>query len=66
VEFWPYGLRLFGADAKEFLDTLCDAGFALWNLNERRGEMARTGVAELLVEYPPTLDAATNLFCTRR
>lgn len=65
LEFWPYGLQLFGADPKEFLDTLCEAGFALWNLNERRGEMAQTGVAELLADYPPTLDSATNLFCTR-
>jgi FkbM family methyltransferase len=66
VEFWPYGLQLFGADPKEFLDALCEAGFALWNLNERRGELLRTGVAELLAEYPPTLDSATNLFCVRR
>jgi hypothetical protein len=66
VEFWPYGLQLFGADPKDFLDALCEAGFALWNLNERRGGVARTGVAELLAEYPPTLDAATNLFCRRR
>ena len=65
LEFWPYGLQLFGADPREFLGTLCEAGFALWNLNERRGGMARTGVAELLAEYPPTLDNATNLFCTR-
>jgi FkbM family methyltransferase len=63
LEFWPYGLQLFGADPKEFLGTLCEAGFALWNLNERRGGMARAGVAELLAEYPPTLDSATNLFC---
>ena len=66
LEFWPYGLQLFGADPKEFLDTLREAGFALWNLNERRGGLARTGVPELLADYPPTLDSATNLFCTRR
>ncbi len=66
VEFWPYGLQLFGADPKEFLSALREAGFALWNLNERRGRVERTEVAELLAEYPPALDSATNLFCARR
>jgi FkbM family methyltransferase len=66
LEFWPYGLQLFGADPEEFLETLCEAGFALWNLNERRGELSRTGVAELLAEYPPAFDSATNLLCARR
>lgn len=65
VEFWPYGLRLFGTDPEEFLRMLCGAGFSLWNLNERRGGLLRTGVAELLNEYPPAFDSATNLYCVR-
>jgi len=65
VEFWPYGLRLFGTDPEEFLRMLCGAGFSLWNLNERRGGLSRTGVTELLNEYQPAFDSATNLYCVR-
>ncbi len=65
VEFWPYGLRLFGTDPAEFLQALYQAGFRLWNLNERRGALTATTASELLAEYPPTLENATNLFCVR-
>jgi FkbM family methyltransferase len=65
VEFWPYGLRLSGADVEEFLQTLCGAGFNLWNLDERRGALVPTTVSELLGKYPPAPDNATNLYCVR-
>jgi len=65
VEFWPYGLRLAGANVQEFLQTLCRAGFNLWNLDERRGVLLPTNMSQLLQQYPPTPDSATNLFCAR-
>jgi hypothetical protein len=65
VEFWPYGLRLAGANVQEFLQTLCGAGFNLWNLDERRGVLRPTNVSQLLHQYPPMPDSATNLFCAR-
>lgn len=65
VEFWPYGLRLAGANAGEFLQTLCRAGFDLWNLDERRGALLPTSVSQLLHQYPFEADRATNLYCVR-
>jgi hypothetical protein len=47
------------------LQALCRAGFDLWNLDERRGALLPTRVSELLQQYPPAPDSATNLFCVR-
>jgi len=65
VEFWPYGLRLFGTDPEEFVQLLCGAGFTLWNLNERRRALLPTSAPELLNEYPAAFENATNLYCVR-
>jgi FkbM family methyltransferase len=65
VEFWPYGLRLAGANAGAFLQTLSREGFDLWNLDERRGALLPTSVPQLLQQYPAAPDSATNLFCVR-
>jgi FkbM family methyltransferase len=65
VEFWPYGIRLFGSNPGDLLRMLTRNGFALWNLDERRGRILPTCVSELLEKYPPTPDAATNLYCVQ-
>jgi hypothetical protein len=31
IEFWPTGLQLFGANPREFLESLVAAGFTLFN-----------------------------------
>jgi FkbM family methyltransferase len=66
TEFWPIGLKRFGADAAGYLDELLRLGFGLWEIDEPAGRLARVTPRELLDRYPADhREDFTNLFCAR-
>jgi len=65
TEFWPWGLRLAGADSTDYLQTLVDLGFRL-HLIGRNGHPEPVTTADLLELYDPTKDEfSTDLFCVK-
>ncbi len=66
TEFYPYGLKRFGIDAKNFLNLLLNYGFKLYNLNERKKKMESINISEFINRYNPEKKDYSNLLCIRR
>lgn len=64
TEFWPRGMKRFGASPDEFLDELRELGFDLSVIGED-GLPRSTGDKELLAVNQGNAEAFTNLFCDR-
>lgn len=50
TEFWPYGLARCGADGLEYLETLRDLGFRLYELSGNHGTLTAIDTPRELVE----------------
>lgn len=64
-EFYPIGLKRCGVKPEQYLKTLQDQGFQIFNANEKEGKIQITGVEELLEKYKETSEDWTNIFCVR-
>jgi FkbM family methyltransferase len=60
-EFWPYGLRRFGAEPRRFLDSLTEAGLTLYEIDEESRCILPVRLEELAGRYPE--HGLTNLVC---
>jgi FkbM family methyltransferase len=64
-EFGPEGLRRFGADPKDYLDALTQAGFKISEINEKNGALQPVDLKELSNRYPAGDEGYTNLLCEK-
>jgi FkbM family methyltransferase len=65
TEFWPFGLKRYGASAADYLTFLQQQGFALYDIDETGGRLSRVDPAELLGRYDPDREDYTNLWCVK-
>jgi len=65
TEFSPYLLKPFNAEPEEFLKTLTDEGFNLYDINSVDNKIYSTTVNELLKKYPSEKNKGTYLYCTK-
>jgi FkbM family methyltransferase len=65
MEFWPVGLKRFGADAARFLAMLQEKGFRVFELDEARQVLSPTTSAKLLAAYTVESKSHTNLLCVK-
>ncbi len=64
TEFFPDALRSFGSTPKEFLNTLLQYGFNLYDINDQKESVSLMDVTSILTEY--SSGKATNLLAKRR
>jgi FkbM family methyltransferase len=64
-EFGPEGLRRFGADPKDYLNTLTVAGFKISEISEKTGILQAVDLKELSNRYPAGDEGYTNLLCEK-
>lgn len=64
TEVWPRGLRLAGGSAEEYVASLRELGFALYELRED-GSTVPADLARLLSEQTPENDGFVNLLCRK-
>jgi FkbM family methyltransferase len=65
TEFWPFGMRGFGASAERFLQLLSDLQFHLYLIDEHHGRLIRVRPDQLLQIFDPNQDVFGNLLCVR-
>lgn len=62
TEFWPYGLKTFGTEPEEYLDTLLTYGFKIYEINERKKRIeAISDIDRFLRKYTTENKEYTNL-----
>ncbi len=64
TEFHPLQLKKFGTEPEDYLKLLSDFGFSIYHINNRDKKIIKTSHKKLL-DYYPTKDSSTNLFCKR-
>jgi FkbM family methyltransferase len=64
-EFGPEGLRRFGADPEDYLNTLTLAGFKISEISEKKGALQSVDLKELSSRYPAGDEGYTNLLCEK-
>jgi FkbM family methyltransferase len=65
TEFWPVGLRRFGASAEQFLNHLSQLGFCWTVIDEAAKDFYPASISQLLQTYVPEKENFTNLYCVR-
>lgn len=65
IEFYPELLREFNADPGEFLTTLQDFGFKLYDVDSLKNEVILMTKDDLLLRYDSGNLSGTMLFCSR-
>jgi methyltransferase FkbM-like protein len=60
-EFWPYGLRRFGSEPRQFLNALTEAGLEVYEIDEESRSIFPVRLEELAGRYPDL--GLTNLIC---
>lgn len=66
TEFWPFGLKTFGAEPLDYLATLQHLGFTLQIISEASKKLEPvSAIQSLITRYPPISQRYTNLLCTR-
>lgn len=65
LEYWPWGLRAYGANPETLLRQLEVYGFDFYDVNEVSGRVTKTTIDRLLLAYSASLNNATNLYCVR-
>jgi FkbM family methyltransferase len=67
VEFWPYGLDMFGADSDELLEKLQSYGFEFYNLGVwgQPSRLMKVSIAGLSERHTVETQSFTNLFLMR-
>lgn len=66
IEFWPYGLALAGADAKDLFLLLQDIGFSIYEISEKSRSVHETTIDELLHTFTVENQKFTNLLCEKK
>ena len=66
TEYYPYGLSSFGVEPKEFLDLLINAGFKIYNMDDKKRKVEPITIKELLNKYSPEKGGYTNLYCSKK
>lgn len=61
TEFWPMGLKKFGIDPEEYLKSLTDSDFKIYEVDEQKKKITPTNISELLKTYSSEKDVHTNL-----
>jgi FkbM family methyltransferase len=64
-EFWPHGLKSFGAEPEHYLQLLQTHGFDLYELDEDDERITPTHADKLLQTYSVEGKRFTNLFCAQ-
>ena len=64
TEFHTSELKRFGVEPIDFLQTLENHSFSIYNINEKNKKLEKTSYKELLKNYPQN-EIFTNLFCLR-
>lgn len=65
VEFWPYGLNLFGTDPEIFLKNLNQYNFNVYHLDEETESLQPLNREALLAMYTAKNERGTNILCLR-
>ena len=65
-EFWPFGLKRSGVEPVEYLNTLREYGFHLYELNEKEKKLNSVDIAKLLKAYTVGKENHANLLCTEK
>lgn len=63
TEFYPVRLKEFGIGAKEYLDMICQSGFKIYQINERKKRLEQVELNTLLRRYTVKNMRFTNLIC---
>ena len=66
IEFWPYGLALAGADAKDLYSLLEELGFSIFEISEKSRSVREANIDELLQAFTVENQKFTNLLCEKR
>jgi FkbM family methyltransferase len=64
-EFWPFGLKQFGADPAGYIDLFAKQGFTLYEIDERRRAVRPADVSRIMETCTLENKRYTNLFCVR-
>jgi FkbM family methyltransferase len=64
-EFCPAVIEATGGNAEEYLRTLIDMGFSLYEIDERHQQLAAMTIPDLLRKYTPAKNNGTNLVFKR-
>ena len=65
TEFWPYGLKLSGSSAKEYVRLLVNNNFRLFDLDEIKKKKTEINDNELLYSSDSGVDSFRYLFCLK-
>lgn len=65
TEFWPFGLDKSGIAPEEFVESLEDKGFELFEYSGQNGTWEPTNSEALLKKHTITNQLHTNIFCTK-
>lgn len=66
TEFWPTGLKKFGTEPEEYLQSLTRLRFKLYELKERDNKIEPVNaISTLLEKYTPENGDFTNLLCVK-
>ena len=60
-EFWPSGLIKSGIEPKEYLNSLVNCGFKLYEMNEQKNTIEDLNVSKVLEFYGPEKGGFTNI-----
>lgn len=63
AEFWPMGLDNFCFNSRNFLETLEDCGFNIYEIQATG--LIKTTKEEMLIKYPADKSKYANLFCVK-
>lgn len=67
TEFWPFGLKKFGTNPKNYLMLLKNFGFSLYEIEKEEGEIKPSSISELTKKYIiPQNDNFANLLCIKK
>ena len=66
TEYWPNGLRRFGADHEGYLKMILACGFEMFEISEENKTLESTTIPRLLETYTVGKDNFTNLLCIRK
>jgi FkbM family methyltransferase len=66
TELWPFAMKKFGTDAREYINLLENHRFQYTEIDEKANLLKAITKEEILSKYTPDNHFDTNLFCVRK
>lgn len=66
TEFWPFGINSSGGTVKQYLESLVDMGFVVYDIDEQKKKLVKVRIKDILEKYTIKNKESTNLLCLKK